>query len=74
MAKVIFIKSPSCEPFNLAHHIGDEVELSNEVAVKLIEAKFAIPATGKKVETATVKSTAKETRKKAAPKKAATKN
>lgn len=70
MPKIKFVKSPSCVPFNLAYHIGDEAEVEKELAVKLITAKFAIPVTAQKVETATAKQPKKETRsKKAATKK-----
>lgn len=71
MAKVKFIKSPSCAPFHLAYHTGDEAEVQDEIAVKLITAKFATPITStQKVKKATVKQPKKETRsKKAAPKK-----
>lgn len=68
MPKVKFIKSPSCEPYKLAYHIGDVAEVDNKTAVALIEAKFATPVTGAKVEKAVAPHTNKETRGAAKPK------
>ncbi len=49
--KLEFIKSPTCEPFMLGYSIGDVADIKDkELADKLIEKKFAIPATSKKPE------------------------
>jgi hypothetical protein len=40
--KIIFTKSPSFEPHNLAYDVGDTVELKNADADALIEAGIAV--------------------------------
>ncbi|MCP9237152.1 hypothetical protein [Lewinella sp. JB7] len=42
MKKVIFTKSPTCEPWKLAYDEGDTATLKNDVADDLIRAKFAV--------------------------------
>ncbi len=42
MKKVIFTKSPSCEPWNLGYDEGDTATVKNDVADDLIRAKFAV--------------------------------
>jgi hypothetical protein len=61
MAKVKFTKSPTGK-FKLAYNIGEEAEVSADLAKQLIEGNFAIPLTGKKKETATKKNTKVEKR------------
>ena len=40
--KVVFTKSPTCNPFRLAYNEGDVAEVPAKLGKELIEAKFAI--------------------------------
>ena len=69
--KVVFTKSPTCDPFRLAYSEGDVADVPAELGKELIEKKFAVDhkdAKGEQEDDTTEKATSKKGTEKATKK------